>query len=226
MKLSFTSEQINLSPKKMLRQSYGMVGTIPAASLPASTTGFFGIFGNSAYLPFQTSIKPDSATGFITEVNGSDSLTSNGYTITAQQYSYARVNRSRLRVSCIPSSSADQVLLCCFAVSSISASASPYSYTQAKAQLGFHEAVCYAGNYLDGNTIECEMRSHRVLGLTEAQWRDQPPVTVTASEPVPLQWYWIVQYFTMGGLTNLNVIQFKIEVASETEFSGPVQMRG
>jgi len=228
MKLSFGGELINIAPKKLLRTTVGMAGFIPALALPSSTTGFFAVQGSAYYQPFSTSNKPDSVTGYITEVNGSDTIVNNGTTLYAQMYRYARTLQSRIRVTCLPSGVEDQVIMSVYAMSyaTYTTSTPPLSYTQARSQLGYREAFCHTGTSTSDCTVECELPSWTPMGLTEAQYRDQPPLAVTAGVTAELTWYWVVQYFLANGKTNSATIPFRIELAFNTEFSGPIEMRG
>jgi hypothetical protein len=219
MSLSFTQALPVFPQRRFMRQTAGIVGNIPAATLPAGVTGWFAVNGNSAYEPFSTTAKPDSATGYITEVQGSDSETAAGFGIMSQVYKYARVHNSRLRVSCVPSSSTDQTILACFAITAqhFSSASPPYSYPVARAQYGYREAVCYPGNILKMNTVESTTHCAAVLGQTKSEWMCQPPVVINSAPVESNNWYWIVQYFAADGLVSANPICFRIELAQEVE---------
>lgn len=226
--LSFTNDLIVLPPEQRVRQSTCMGGYIPASTITAGVTGVGSVFGNTAFQPFESTPKFGTATSFMTEVNGGDTNTLAGYSSFTSMYNSCRTLKSRIRVSCVPSTAGDQVILCVFAASAadITALSLPCSYTYARAQLGFREAFCYVGNRLQENTVEVEMESHRVLGLTKAQYLDQPPtVTITSAPPAStLDWRWVVQYFTADGLLNSNTLAFRIEVAYDNLYSVPVPL--
>jgi len=210
-----------------MRTSNAIVGAIATSNLTVGVTGFFTVT-NSCSEPFNTSSKPDSATGFISEVNGSDTNGVNGYSLMVQMYRFARVEKSRLRVSCVPSTAGDQIVLCIFAIPEVSIAGLPFSYRNARAMPFFKEALCYVGNRLPENTVDAEARSHDVLGLTQAQYDDQPmPPFAAGSAEVPFnQWLWVVQYFTTDGAANSNQISFRIEYAADQLLTGPVPLVG
>jgi len=223
--LTFNREILVLPPERHFRQVTGFIGVIPASTLPAGVTGYFTVFGNTVFQPFESIPKADSATGYITETNGGDTNTLSGYTQIVSQYAYGRTMRSRIRVSCLPSATGDQVMLVVFAASAadVTSLSLPCSYTYARAQIGFREAVCTSNSFAAKNVVECEISSTRPLGLTKTQYLDQPPNAVTSAPPAStLDWRWVVQYFLMDGATNANTIPFKVEVAYDNLYSGPI----
>jgi len=224
--LSFTNDTLVLPMEQRLRQTVAYIATLPSATLTAGVTGVGTVFGNSAYQPFESTPKFDSATGFLTPVNGSDTLALPGYATFLPLYNSARTTRSRIRVSCVPGSSGDQMILCVFAASAadVAALTLPCSLDFARQQKGFREAFCYVGNRLKENTVECQMNSHEVLGLTQQQYMDQPPTVVISTAPpaTTVDWRWVVQYFTGDGALNAANIVFRIEVAYDNLYSVPI----
>lgn len=225
--LSFVREVPTIPPLRKVMMTASMVGVIPASTLTAATTGYFIVFGNTGYQPFNTMYKPDSATGFVTEVNGSDTITANGESLYAQMYAFARSIRTGIRVSVVPSSGGDQVVLSVFATAAATLPSLPVSYSYSKSKLAFKEALCYQGNRLVDNTVTVFQDSARLLGMDKRQWKDLPPIPVTtAPTGTQADWYYVVQYFMADGALNTNTIPIRIEWCSEVEFYGPVENNG
>lgn len=222
--LSLTRSLCTIPAQKRITTSACIVGNIPASTLTAGVTGFFYTI-NSPYQPFNTAAKPDSATGFITEVNGSDTENPNGYTLFAQMYSFAKVLRARLRVTCVPSSAGDQVMLCAYTLpSNVSP---PLSFTRSRAQAHYKENVCYVGNRADMNTVDIACSSAAAMGMTETQFRDQQPVAFATNSLAPnTTWNFVVQYFMMDGALNGSAVTFRIEMVQEILLYGPIQPVG
>jgi len=225
--LSLTGTLLTMPLRKRFTVTNCIVGAIGTGIQTAGVTGFFTVT-NSVSEPFNTTAKPDSATGFIAETNGSDTAGVNGYSLLVQMYRFARVERSRLRVTCVPSTAGDQTVLCIFAIPQASAAGLPFSYRNARAQPFFKETMCYVGNRLQENTVDSSAKSCDVLGLSHAQYDDQPMPTFAAgsAEVVANQWVWVVQYFIADGTTNGNSIAFRIEYAADQLVTGPVALVG
>lgn len=195
-----------------------MVGYIPTSTLPATTTGCF-IVQDDVKQVFLTGFKPDSATGFITEINGADTNTNNGYSLYSTMYRLARVRKMRLRVSCLPTSLGDQTHLSVFATPA--GLVPPISYTFARAQRNYKETVAVNGTPLKDCSVDIEVCAWDVMGMTETEWMSQPPVVVAGGASTPT-WYIFCQYFACDASTNVNTIPFRIEVAQEVEYFDPI----
>jgi hypothetical protein len=219
--LSFIGTLTAMPKRKFVVLTNTMLGYIPTSSLTSGLTGCF-IVSNSPYQPFNTGFKPDSATGVITETNGSDTSTSNGYSLLVQMYRYARVVRTRIRVTASPSSVVDQVLLSTFV--SPAGLVPPISYTQSRAQHSFKEAFCITGQPVSQSTVNCSIKSWDALGMTQGEWMAVPPVSWTSNPTYP--YYHFVQYSMVDGNANSNSIAFRIEFACEVELENPIALVG
>jgi hypothetical protein len=215
--LAFTGTLTAMPKRKFVILTNVMLGYITIGGLGTSTTGCF-IVGNSPYQPFNTGFKPDSSTGAIVVTNGSDTATSNGYSLLVQMYRYARVVRSRIRVTASPSTSGDQLLLSTFVAPA--GLVPPISYIQSRAQHSFKEAFCTTGQPVSQSTVDCSVNSWNVLGMTEGEWMASPPVAWTVAP----SYYHFVQYCTVDGGTNTNSIPFRIEFACEVELVNPIAL--
>jgi hypothetical protein len=218
--LSFVGQLNPFPAKKVIRNTAVIAGYIPVGSFTAGLTGFFSVYGNSAFEPFSTTSKPDSATGLITEVNGSDTEAMFGFSQINSIWNYARVLKSRLRVTALPTNIIDNFTIVMFALPFAAASSLPLSYAGARGQVGFREALCCSGQPIRDNTIECQTDAWIPVGLSRAQYMDQPPVVTAGVPGSTLLWFWVVQYFTNDGMVNSGTIPFRIEYAVETEYSG------
>jgi hypothetical protein len=219
--LAFTGTLTAMPKRKFVTLTNTMLGYIPTGSLTAGLTGCF-IVQNTAYQPFNTGYKPDSATGVITETNGSDTTTSNGYSLLVQMYRYARVVRTRIRVTATPSTGGDQLLLSTFV--SPAGLVPPISYTQSRAQHSYKEAFCLTGQPVSLSTVNCSVNSWDVLGMTQGEWMASAPGTWSSSPS--LVYYHFVQYCTVDGNANANTIAFRIEFACEVELVNPIALVG
>jgi hypothetical protein len=219
--LAFTGTLTAMPKRKFVTLTNTMLGYITIGGLGTSVTGCF-IVANSPYQPFNTGFKPDSSTGAIVETNGSDTSTSNGYSLLVQMYRYARVVRTRIRVTATPSSSGDQLLLSTFV--SPAGLVPPLSYTQSRAQHSYKEAFCTTGQPVSQSTVDCSVKSWDVLGMTEGEWMSTQPVAWTLGASP--SYYHFVQYCTVDGGTNTNSIPFRIEFACEVELFNPIALVG
>jgi len=215
-----------VAPRRRVMLRASLLGYIPSSTLPVGTTGFFIVKGNNVYSPFNTSNKPDSATGYITETYGSASTEQFlGYSLYTSQYCAFRTDKSRITVRMSPGSQQNgDMMLSVFAVDVNNTGligALPITYQAERSQMYHKHRVCTASSPANQNVVTASACTSQVLGMTKAVWDAQAVTPISASLSSINQWVWIVQYRTLDGTTVASPCGVEIEYEQEVEFSNP-----
>jgi len=195
-----------------------------AAAFGAGVTNYFVVDCNSTYLPFTSGVNWSAATnGSATGVGGSaitQALPGNSYL--SGLYKTYRVLKSSIRVSAMPESAGDALIIQIFAYNASSSLSLPLNMAQCATQLANKMKVCAVGTAAKFNTVASTVMCHDVLGMSRAEYESQPPTATGSATGAPIACYWAVQACTADGLASgVNGIPMMIDLAIDVEWQNP-----
>jgi len=196
-------------------------GSIPVGTIWTNGGAFFTVLANG-YVPFTTAALMTAAVnpGPAVALSNTSNLASNlaGYNEFARLYANYRIVKSKFKITLYPANANDVIQMCVSCVPGTSLQTTFLSPEAVQGQNGIIQRVIQFSDNKD-HTITSTNLPWNVLGLTKAQYDDQPPVQSGSQPSGTVDYNYIINLFNLVSTTLAGNVGISCELEADVELS-------